>query len=383
MKKITNAPKLCSHPLAPLRYFIVLLSATLLTFTACKKDIRPDNIAGNKDVGQDIAQKNSNTVTLVVKLGESIQAAVNAVPDGASIRISPGTYYESVTVNKPGITLTGDGNVVLQNPGTASKGIIVLDGGDGFTLKHISIRNFAERAVDMTYVDGFLLSHITVTNNGEFGLFAEYCKNGTIEHCEGTGHSETGTFVGQSTNVNIVQNKMYGNVIGLEVENSSTIVMEKNQSFDNTVGIMCLLVPGRTVTQSANIVLAKNQVRDNNRINFSAPPEQESVLPSGLGILILGTDHTVIRDNHVTGNKFAGIATLSSLIMAQLAGIPEAYFAGINPNPDHLRVIGNQVKNNGYAPPANLPLPGADLLWDGSGTGNCWSKNLYIVSFPS
>jgi parallel beta-helix repeat protein len=273
--------------------------------------------------------------------------------------------------------------VIIQNPGGTPKGIVVLDDADGFTLKNITIQGFGERALDMTNVDGFLLSHVNVINNGEFGLFAEYCKNGIIEHCEGSGHAETGIFVGQSTNVNILQNKMHGNVIGLEVENSSTIVLDKNHSYDNAVGIMCLLVPGRMVTQSSGITITKNQVRENNHINFSAPPEQESVLPSGLGILVLGTDNTIIRDNHVTDNKFAGIATLSSLIIGQLAGIPEAYFASIEPNPDYLRVISNQVKNNGYAPPSGLPLPGADLLWDGKGTYNCWSKNLFTISFPS
>ena len=383
MKQKSIQPRLAFHSTATLRFLALLLTTTLLVFSACKKEDITDDSETAGASSERMGTANHKTASVVVKPGGSIQAAINAAPDGSMIKILAGTYNESIVVAKPGITLFGEGNVILQNPGTAAKGIVVSGAATGFTLKNITIQGFGERALDMTNVDGFLLSHVTVVNNGEFGLFAEYCKNGTIEHCEGSDHAETGIFVGQSINVNLLQNRMHGNVIGLEVENSSNIVLDKNHSYDNAVGIMCLLVPGRLITLSTNITITKNQVRENNHVNFSAPPEQESVLPSGLGILILGIDNAVIRDNHVTANKFAGIATLSSLIIGQLAGIPEAAFASIEPNPDHLRVISNQVKNNGYAPPVGLPLPGADLLWDGSGTDNCWSRNLYTISFPA
>ncbi len=43
----------------------------------------------------------------------------------------------------------------------------------------------------------------------------------------------------------------------------------------------------------------------------------------------------------------------------------------------------NQVTGNGAAPPPlPIPLPGVDLLWDGSGIGNCLSGNTFDRSFP-
>jgi parallel beta-helix repeat protein len=146
---------------------------------------------------------------------------------------------------------------------------------------------------------------------------------------------------------------------------------------------MCLLVPGRTIKQSSNIILTKNHVRENNRPNFSLPPEKESVLPSGVGILMIGTDNSVVQDNHVTDNKFTGIALFSSLIIGTLSGLPPEAFADIEPNPDGVKVIGNKVKDNGFNPPSGLPLPGVDLLWDGSGNNNCWKNNLFATSYPS
>jgi parallel beta-helix repeat protein len=234
----------------------------------------------------------------------------------------------------------------------------------------------------LTDVDGFVFSHVTVIHNGEFGLFAEFCKNGLIEHCQGTEHAETAVFVGQSTNVTIAQNKSYANVIGFEVENSSDVTLDKNHAYDNAVGIMCLLVPGRITKESSNIVLTKNGVKENNHPNFSKPPEMESVLPSGVGILLLGINNAVVQDNHVTDHQFIGVAVVSTLVIALLADLPPETFAGIEPNPDGVKVISNLVKDNGTAPPAGFPFPGVDLLWDGSGSGNCWSRNVYRTSYP-
>jgi hypothetical protein len=40
--------------------------------------------------------------------------------------------------------------------------------------------------------------------------------------------------------------------------------------------------------------------------------------------------------------------------------------------------------HNGSNPDPRLaPLPGADLLWDLSGTANCWAGNVFTTSFPT
>jgi hypothetical protein len=81
-------------------------------------------------------------------------------------------------------------------------------------------------------------------------------------------------------------------------------------------------------------------------------------------------------------NQFTGIAVVSTLVLGQLAGFPPEAFSDIEPNPDGVQIVSNQVIKNGYAPPAGLPFPGVDLLWDGSGSNNCWSRNLYNTSYP-
>jgi len=232
-----------------------------------------------------------------------------------------------------------------------------------------------------------LLSHVTAIGNNteEFGLFVQYCSNGTIEHCEATGHTDTGIYVGQSSNVVISKNEAHDNVNGIEIENCTNVSAEKNHSYHNVVGIMSVLLPGLVEKYSTNITISKNVVEDNNHDNFAKPGELEDAVPSGTGIFIVGTNNTVVLDNRITGNKFVGVAVVSTLILGSLLNppLPPEAFADIEPNPDGVEVIGNHLENNGYNPPQGLPLPGVDLLWDGSGSNNCWSRNHYTTSFPS
>jgi len=320
-----------------------------------------------------------------VHSGGSIQAAVNAADAGSLIQIEPGTYNEAIVINKPGIQLIGAGDgVIIQNPGDEDNGITVRDSGDGFVLKNITIQNFEENGVLMIRVDKFLLSHVTTIDNGEYGLFPLFCSNGVIEHCTASGHSDTGIYVGQSHDIQMNFNAAYANVNGLEIENCSNVAATKNQSYDNVAGMLVVLLPGLSTKTSANIMISNNHVYNNNHVNFSEPGGGfENFVPSGSGILIVGTDQTTVQNNKVQDNNLVGIATVSTLILGSLAGIPPAAFADIEPNPDGTKVIDNVLNNNGAAPPAGIPLPGVDLLWDGSGTNNCWKGNIYKSSYPS
>ena len=323
---------------------------------------------------------------IVVPAGGSIQAAVDAAGAGSVIHIEPGTYSEAVTIDKPGIKLIGldgsEGGVVIENPGGEENGINVTDNGDDFALINVTVRDFDENGVFLFGVDKFLISHVTTEDNGEYGIFPAHSAHGRIEHSSASGHSDTGIYVGQSRNVRVRQNVAFGNVIGFEVENSSFVQVTDNEAYDNVAGILVVLLPGLDVKESSNIRVAKNSVHDNNHVNFAEPGELAAAVPTGSGILVVGTDRTNVKHNTVTGNDFVGIGVASSLLLGALAGIPPEAFADIEPNPDGVRVQNNVVTTNGASPPP-IGLPGVDLLWDGSGTKNCWSGNTFATAFPS
>jgi len=378
--------------LIPLRNFRILIqnsgysfAITLLfaiIFAGCKKDSPPSC----DDFG--FAQKGRGAVA-VVRNGQSIQAAIDAATTAKIIYIEPGVYKETITVNKPGIQLIGSvcnpySKIVIQNPGDADNGITVQDGGDGFTLKNVTIEDFEENGIILIRVDNFTLSHVTTINDGEYGLFPVLCSNGVVEYCSATGNDDTGIYVGQSTNVVIQYCEAFANVNGIEIENCTNVVAQKNHSYNNVAGFLIDLLPGKTVKTSSDVLITDNIIEGNNHVNFADPEGGfEAFVPSGSGVLVVGVDNVTIKNNKITNNNFTGIATVSTIILGALAGLPPEAFADIEPNPDGAKITDNIVLNNGSAPPTRLPLPGVDLLWDGSGMNNCWKNNTHNSEYPS
>lgn len=324
---------------------------------------------------------------IVVMAGSSIQAAVDAAAPGSTIRIEPGVYAEAITVSKPGIHLIGagaPGDVVVMNPGDEEDGISVTDRGDRFTLANVTVRGFEENGVILDGVQHFLIADVVAENDGEYGLYPVHSAFGTIQHASASGHSDTGIYVGQSRNVVIRESVAFGNVNGFEIENCSLVRLTDSEAWGNTAGLLVVLLPGLDVKESSDIEVMRNSVHDNNLPNFADPADIAAAVPAGSGILVVGTDRTRVKFNTVTGNDFVGIGLGSTLLLGALAGLPPEAFADIQPDPDLARIQHNILTDNGGAAPSlPVPLPGADLLWDGSGVNDCWGGNTFGTSYPA
>ncbi len=371
--------------------FVVAASVGVLALSGCDRESIPGPAAADRLVAAGVGQ--FGPPDFVVRPGGSIQAALDAAAPGAVIHVAPGTYREALTVNVPGIKLIGLGNsekrhdhngrVLIVNPGGAENGVFATPDADDFTLVNVTVRDFEENGVLLLGVDGFLLSRITTIDNGEYGLFPVKSAHGVIERSSAEGHADAGIYVGQSDDVIVRDSEAFGNVIGFEIENSTDVTVVDNRSHRNTAGMLIVLLPGLDVKVSAGIWVNGNDVRDNNLPNFAHPGELAAAVPSGSGILVVGSDQTQVHGNAVHGNDFVGIGVGSTLLLGALAGLPPEAFADIEPNPDGVEVTANRVTGNGAAPPPlPIPLPGVDLLWDGAGTGNCWSGNTFNSSFP-
>ena len=320
----------------------------------------------------------------IVHSGESIQSAVEAAGANAVIHIEPGTYTEAVRVTQPGVRLIGLGSpgnnaVIIENPGGVRNGIDVR--ANDFVLVNVTVRGFDGNGVFLSGIDGFLLSRVIARDNGAYGLFPVRSRNGVIEHSEASGHRDAGFYVGQAANVTMRQNLAHGNVVGIEASNSTGVKLLANEARDNSNGILVVLLPGRAITTSSDILVAGNTLYANNRPNFAAPGDIVAAVPAGTGLLVVGADRVTVEDNTVTGHDFIGIGVGSTLILGAIAGLPPEAFADIEPNPDGVQVRRNTATGNGTASPFPF-LPPADLLWDGTGTGNCWTANVAGTLVP-
>ena len=325
------------------------------------------------------AQSNVMVVTT------TIQAAVDAAQPGDTVRVPPGTYHENVFVTKDNITIEGSPGAILDGTGVSgTSGITVrsltpLVRINGFRLTGLRIQNYVRNGVILSRVDHYQIDHGVYINNKAYGIFPIRSTNGLIEFNQVSGSNDTGIYIGQSSGAVISKNIVTDCTVGINVEVSSNITVQDNKVMDNTVGMLAAVLPGLSVTQTTNIQINGNFFVHNNRPNpVTEPTDILSQLPSGVGLQIFGADHVSVTGNKVLENNSVGIAVIQ--VPPALAALDPR----IDPFPDHGQISRNIVLSNGSDPdPKIAPLPPGDLIWDLSGTGNCWSDNVYKTSFPT
>jgi parallel beta-helix repeat protein len=319
----------------------------------------------------------------VVIVSTTIQAAVDVANPGDTVRVPPGVYHENVLVAKDNITIEGSRGAILDGTGLTGSGITVrsLDSSariNGFRLTGLRIQNYVRNGVILNRVDHYQIDHAEFADNLAYGIFPIRSSDGLIEFNKVSGSDDTGIYIGQSSDAVIQNNHVTDCTVGISAEVSSNIVVQDNKVMNNTIGMLAAVLPGLSVTETTNIQITRNLFIRNNRPNpVSDPTDILSQLPSGVGILIFGADQVSVTDNKVMDNNSAGIAVVQ--VLPALASLDPR----IEPFPDQNKIRGNVVLSNGSNPdPKIAPLPPGDLLWDLSGTGNCWSDNVYKTSVP-
>jgi parallel beta-helix repeat protein len=369
---------------------LLLLAAVILTSTANARTTR----------------------TITVGPGQSIQAAVDLASPGDRILVQPGTYTEAgqpcpaepavscaVVVSKDNIDFVAQGSaghpVILQSNGSEDQGFAVAKTGgsaclsdrseriEGSLISGFTVQGFAGSGIHLYCVDNWRVTGVTAIDNYEYGIFPSHSGPGRVDHSTATGSNDTGIYVGKSHGARIDHNNASGNVAGFEIENSTGVQADHNTATGNTAGIVSFTLPFLDVKTNSDNQIDHNTVSDNNKANTCPPGDDVCVLPVGTGVLLVATDTNTVDHNTITGNDSVGIGVANFCVVTHLPPL----FCGlldIDPNSDSNQILNNTAIANGLSPePAIAPLPGADLLWDGTGTGNCWQNNTASTTFPT
>ena len=310
-----------------------------------------DNVFTLSGNSKSVAGPPMTDVVVVVKDGESIQAAVKNAEPGTTIQVMPGTYKETVYIDKDGIRLIGiiEGGrrAVLDGEGKLNDAI--LYSGNNVVVENFTITRYKGNGIMSQAGNNWEIRNNLIIDTGVYGIFPQLGQNGVIEHNVVSGIEDAAIYVGMSDNVHVAYNDVFDSVAGIEIENSRHAIVEANRVYNNTGGILAFITPGLPIKTTFDVIIRNNFIIANNHANFGAPGSTVAGIPAGTGILVMAADDVVIEGNIIRDNKNAGIIITDHGNAANVTVDPES-----DPNSDRIKILNNTMVNNGFDPIAEI-----------------------------
>ncbi len=283
--------------------------------------------------------------------------------DGDLIEVPKGFYnFETQLIldNKKNVTIRGAGMeetvFSFRNLTTGGEGVKLS--GKNILIENLSIEEPPGDGVKSQHCDGITFRKINVTwtngdksKNGTYAIYPVQCSNVMVDECIASHSRDAGIYVGQSENIIVKNSLVFGNVAGIEIENSDNAEVFGNTVRENTGGILVFNLPGLPKADGRGTKVYNNTVTSNNHRNF-AIAEGESpngnaitTIPPGSGIILLAAKGVEVFNNSIHGNKTVGLAIASY----QITGFPAE---GPNWSPYSSDI---HIYNNSYKRPNNIP----------------------------
>src|SRR5688500_15782327 len=162
-----------------------------------------------------------------------------------------------------------------------------------------AVKNFTSNGVLVEGAKNIYLHDMYIENTGVYGVYPVRCTDVLIERIEGTLMNDAAIYVGKSENAVIRDTLTYGNVIGVEMENTVNGEVYNNHAHDNSIGILIDLLPQLPSKLSLKTKVYDNISENNNGENFSIPGSAAALIPPGAGILVFGADEVEVYNNTI------------------------------------------------------------------------------------
>ena len=292
-----------------------------------------------------VPQRNVEGSVIVVNPGDSIQEAVEMAQHGDTIQVMPGTYSETVYIDKDDIHLVG---VIREGERATMDGLgklndAILYSGNNVVVENFRITQYKGNGIMGQAGNNFEIRNNVIVDTGIYGIFPQLGTNGLVEHNVVSGIEDAAIYIGMSDNIHVAHNEVFDSVAGIEIENSRHAIVENNIAYNNTGGILAFVTPGLPIKTTEDVIIRNNFVLDNNTPNFGAPGSIVSGIPAGTGILVMAADDVVIEGNIISNNKTAGIIINDHSYASNITMDMES-----DPNSDRTMILDNVMLNNGY-----------------------------------
>jgi len=324
---------------------------------------------------------------------KKIGAAVGSARKGDRIKIKNGTYREGVSIagsKRAYIKLIGNtkdpSKVVLNGSrlkGASAQNGVFVNGADGVRISGLTVRNYKANGIFITNVIDYEISDVVAKRTGTYGLYAFNSVGGEMRDSEASMVNDGAFYVGQTP----VQEKPrrtfirnvegHTSVIGFTGTNMRYVTITGSRFYNNGVGVVPNALSTEKYPPATDNVITDNDIFWNNFNYYEGAPfklrETEAggvPFPPGVGVLLLGGHRNVVEGNRIYGNWLGGVALIRGFALKPR----HAAAANLESN----RIEGNSFGLDG------TDLNGRDLVYDGNGTGNCFSGNTGVASlFPA
>jgi hypothetical protein len=238
----------------------------------------------------------------------------------------------------------------------------------GTTVSGVYVRGFSRMGILVYNARRITVAHSRASHVRRYGIVGFTLSGIRVVDDIVDANGQGGIHIGDAANARAVirGNRVFGNRgsggIGIYLRSTSHGRVRDNTVTDNCAGIVFANIDPAPMV---DWVAAGNTVRANSRA--CSPIEGGGPPTSGLGMALLGTDGVIVRGNVVTGNRPAGDTPLPGGILVASS----TAFGGTDP-------VANLVRANRIH--GNAP---ADVIYDGSGSGNRFAGNDCGTSIPS
>ncbi|MGW1254583.1 right-handed parallel beta-helix repeat-containing protein [Streptomyces sp. NPDC002513] len=331
--------------------------------------------------GLGAAPPDTEPTTHRVHPGESIQQAVDAARYGDTVRLSPGTYRESVRITTSGLTLAGAGPSTVITPDTASRGNACAKAGtgicvegqkgrtvDGTTISALTLSGFPRNGLWSSYTDRLTVTDVTAEKNGRWGLAQERSTHAVFLDNRARDNGDAGLFLANAVDTEegamdaqgtmIARNDLQGNHVGVTLRRLRNLTVADNELTANCAGLFA--VGDENTPRTGALTVSDNHVYGNNK---SCPKSKRLPAFQGVGIALTGTEDTLVTRNDITGNVGRSPFSGGVVLVKSMVGAPSA----------RNRISGNVLRHNSPA----------DLVNAAKGKNNVFQSNLCGTSTPA
>jgi Right handed beta helix region len=331
----------------------------------------------------------------VVAPGDSIQAAINDALPGDTVTIAPGVFHENLTITTDDVTLRGAGSgrhgtVLMPSstpppspcadaPPSEVQGICVrgaMPVGTGspvrdVTIEDLTVDGFSGSGIYAFNAQDYTVQHVRARDNHGYGIAGFFLSGVRYLRSVATDNAEPGIYIGDSHDAQAVvlgntsiHNGIGGEGFGFLLRDSSNGQVIGNHSTRNCVGFLFIDHRFGPPAPLSDWTAEANTANGN---DGACPASPEFPAFSGTGILLAGAHAMTVTGNHTFSNR-------PSLVSALSGGIVVASSVSLGGADPTDNVVSRNVAFH------NQP---ADIVWDRTGTGNRFRRNLCARSSPS